>query len=452
MTDKEMPSPPLDKFWGKITGHALNLSKDRLGFMMKSLENYGEFVKLKMGKQTNILLSSPEGIDYVLRKNAKNYSKDTPGFNLVSEMAGKGVFTESGKSWLEKRKKVNPFFSSRNKVHWLPHITKSCNELVEIIDKTGTDSLNICPLMTRTTLQILGRTIFNQDMGQYGEIFEKELSNLIHITDAKFTQILPFPTPTKIRQKKSFERSTQIIEKIISDMIDSAKELPMEPDKNMIHAFLTRAAAGNDFEKSHRYLVDQIKTMAFAGHETSSNVLTWSLYLILKHDEWHKKIKEEVITLLGKREITLEDFDKLPLLTMAINESMRLYPPAWSIGRRAEDDDVICGYKIEKGDVFMISPYLTQHNEKYFENPELFDPTRFNEENIKKIPAGAYLPFGLGPRSCIGEGLAMMEIIAIIAVLFQTYEMSIDNSVQVEMLQKITLQPKNGINIFFKRF
>lgn len=451
MADKIMPSPPLDKLWGKITGHALNLSKDRLGFMMRSLEKYGEFVQLKVGKQTNILLSNPEGIDYVLRKNAKNYSKDTPGFNLVSEMAGKGVFTESGKSWLEKRKKVNPFFSSRNKVHWLPHITKSCDELVKIIDDSNEVSLNICPLMTRTTLQILGRTIFNQDMGQYGEVFEKELSNLIHITDAKFTQILPFPTPKKIRQKRSFERSTQIIEKIISDMIDSAKSLPMEPDKNMIHAFLTRASEGNEFEKSHRYLVDQIKTMAFAGHETSSNVLTWSLYLILKHEKWHNRIKTEVQTVLGNREIALDDFEKLPLLTMAINESMRLYPPAWSIGRRAEDDDIICGYKIQKGDVFMISPYLTQHNEKYFENPEVFDPNRFNEENKQSIPPGAYLPFGLGPRSCIGEGLAMLEIIAILAKLFQTYEMKIDEAVKVEMLQKITLQPKNGINIYFKR-
>jgi len=447
MPNNKVPSPPLDKFWGKLTGHALSLSKDRLGFMMNLLEEYGEFVELKMGKQTTYLLSSPEGVDYVLRKNAKNYSKETPGFKLVSDVTGKGVFTESGKSWLEKRKKVNPFFANRNKVHWMSHINKTCDELVSLIDNGRGHSINICPLMTKSTLQILGRTIFNEDLGQHGEVFEKELNNLIHLTEERITQILPFPSIKKIKQKKSFEISMRILDQIILDMINRAKKLELEPDKNMIHTFLAHANS----ETTEKYLVDQIKTMAFAGHETSSNVLSWTMYLILKNSEWYEKIAEEVRSSVGNEELKIDEFEKFPLLTMAIKESMRLYPPAWSLGRRAEADDEICGHKIKQGDIFIISPYLTQHNKKVFKNPEVFDPNRFSEENQKNIPSGAYIPFGIGPRSCIGEGLAMMEIIAIIVKLFQTYEMKLDSRIRVEINQKLTLQAKHGINIFFKK-
>jgi len=447
MANRLIPSPPKDKIWGKLTGHALSLSKNRLEYMMSLLNNYGDFVELKMGQQTTYLLTNPEGVDYVLRKNAKNFSKETPGFKLVSDVTGKGVFTESGKSWLEKRKKVNPFFSPKNKIHWLPHIIETANELIDDLNLSSNKSVNICPLMTRSTLQILGRTIFNEDLGKFGDIFEKELNNLIHLTEEKITQIIPIPTPKKVRQRKSFEKSMSILDGIILDMINRAKERPSEPDKNMIHTFLEHATD----ETTEKYLIDQIKTMAFAGHETSSNVLSWSMYLILNNPEWHNKIKAEIDSVIGPNELSVDNLNLFPNLTMALKESMRLYPPAWSLGRKAESDDEILGHKVKQGDIFIISPYLTQHNRAVFTNPDDFSPERFSEENEVKIPSGAYIPFGIGPRSCIGEGLAMMEIIGIIVKLFQNFEMELDKRVKVEINQKLTLQAKNGINVFFKR-
>lgn len=446
MTKKSLPSPPLDKLWGKFTGHALSLSQDRLGFMMKTIEQYGDFVELKMGTRTTYLLADPNGIDYILRKNAKNYSKDTPGFQLVSEVTGKGVFTESGSSWLEKRKKVNPFFSNKNKNHWLNHIKKTCEELKLEIAKSQEQFINICPLMTKSTLQILGRTIFNEDLGKHGEVFEKELNNLIYLTEEKITQILPIPSIKKFKQRISFERSMNILDEIIIEMIDRAKSQSLEPDKNMIHTFLAlNNHKASETKEDKNYIVDQIKTMAFAGHETSSNVLSWTLYLILKHEDWYSKIYNEI----SHQEIDINLLDNFPILTMAIKESMRLYPPAWSLGRKAEGDDIVCRHNIRKGDIFIISPYLVHHNKKIFKDPFTFDPKRFSKENEDKILSGSYIPFGLGPRSCIGEGLAMMEIIAILVTLIKEFKMSLkDNDVQID--QKLTLQAKNGIYISFK--
>lgn len=439
--------PPKDKYSGFITGHLRQFSKGRYRFMQLLEEKYGTFVELRFGRQRTFLLTDLEGVEFILKKAAHKFSKDTPGFRLVSEVTGKGIFTESGESWLKIRKIIQPFFSKQQHELWSQTVQMCSLELIEQLKKeSSSDSpINISHYMTKIALSVLGRTFFNENLGLDISIIENELSKLVALTDIKISEISFLPTLKKYKNNREFKKSIANLDRLINKVIEQSKLKPRDPEHNLTHALLNSVDGINN-----QFIVDQVKTMVFAGHETTSSVLSWTLYLLTKHPDWLFKVENEIKEVLKNQTASYETMNKLTMLNLVVNESMRLYPPNWSIGRKCEEDVDFFGYPVKKGDIFIISPFLIHHNAKSWFDPELFDPERFLPEKINLHQPLSFIPFGVGPRACIGEVLARIELMIIISSLIQNFKLSLPPHCKVEPDFLVSLRPHGGIPLIMK--
>ena len=203
---------------------------------------------------------------------------------------------------------------------------------------------------------------------------------------------------------------------------------------------------------SDQLVMDELITLFVAGHETTSNALTWTIYLLTQHPEIQKKLQEELDGALEERDAQFSDLENLSYTEMVIKESMRLLPPAWTLNaRQANQDTQIGQYLFPKDKVVFISPYANHRNPKYFEQPDRFDPERFSTEREKTIPKHAYMPFGTGPRVCIGQSFAMMEAKLILATLLNRFEVTADKNLKFEPQAQITLSNKEGMQVYLQK-
>lgn len=451
MKNMKMPckftTPPLDPYVGRLTGHLLK-ARNRFAFY-KWMATFGEYTRFKLASMDVYLFTNPEAVNHILKKNARNYTKNTPSYQVVERVTGKGVFTESEESWLRLRKIAQPFFTIKQTDHW-EAIVERISEDLEILltEISHRDQVyNFSPLMTQLTLRVLGESIFDKDLGKSAEIFNKELGQLIKLTNDKITYQLSLNFLKKRQGEKKFRHSMGILDNLISNLIDEAKSEKEHNPNNMIHAFLKAP-----FEINQFFLIDQVKTMAFAGHETTSTVLSWALHFLSIHPEWQIKIREELKTNLKNEKIKASELENCPLLMAFLNETIRMYPPAWAFSRRSIEDDLVEGYPIKAGSIVTVSPYLMAHDEKYWIRPEEFNPLRFiDSQHLEKQHAYSFIPFGMGPRACVGEKLSRLELSVIIATFIKDFELEAPEDSRVEMEATLTLAVKEGIRLKLKR-
>jgi cytochrome P450 len=203
---------------------------------------------------------------------------------------------------------------------------------------------------------------------------------------------------------------------------------------------------------SDQLVMDELITLFVAGHETTSNALMWTIYLLTQHPELQQKLQAELDEVLGERDAQFSDLANLKYTEMVIKEAMRLLPPAWTLNaRQANQDTQIGKYLFPKNKVVFISPYANHRNPKYFDQPEMFNPERFSEENEKTIPKHAYIPFGTGPRVCIGQSFAMMEAKIILATLLNRFDVIADKNMKFEPQAQITLSNKEGMKVYLQK-
>jgi cytochrome P450 len=198
-------------------------------------------------------------------------------------------------------------------------------------------------------------------------------------------------------------------------------------------------------QMTDRQLRDEVMTIVLAGHETTANALTWALYLLSKHPAAAQRLRREVEEVLGGRVPSIEDLPRLAYTRMVIEETLRLYPPAWVLERQAIASDVIGGYRVRPKTIVAVAPYSLHRHPRYWPDPEDFDPERFAPERAAERPKYAYLPFGAGPRLCIGNGFAMMEAQIILAMVMGDCALQVVPDFQVELVPSITLRPRRGV-------
>ncbi len=205
-------------------------------------------------------------------------------------------------------------------------------------------------------------------------------------------------------------------------------------------------------QMSDEHLRDEALTILLAGHETSAIALSWTFYLLCQHPEMYDKLFAELSEVLGGRPATVEDLPLLRYTDMVVKESMRLYPPAWGIGREAVGDCEIGGYEVPSGTQLVISPWVMHRDPRYFEDPETFDPDRWAGDAARKLPKYAYFPFGGGPRLCIGQSFARMEIVLVLAAIAQRFEFGLVEGQQIKPRPSITLRPDKGVRMVVGRW
>jgi cytochrome P450 len=313
------------------------------------------------------------------------------------------------------------------------------------------DTLDMSEEMMRLTLGIVGKTLFDADVvseaKQVGEAMTvvMDLFNTITIPFFELLQKLPLP------QLRRFDAAKARLDAIIYRMIEERRRLGEDRGDLLSMLLLAQDTEGDGGQMSDEQLRDEVMTIFLAGHETTANALTWTWYLLSQNPAAEAKLHGELDQVLGGRLPTVEDVPKLTYTEMVLAESMRLYPPAWALGRLAMTEIEIGGYVVPRKSLVLMSQFVMHRDPRYFTDPLRFDPERWSPEAREVRPQFSYFPFGGGPRRCIGEGFAWMEGVLLIAGLAQQWQLRLAPNHLVALKPVITLRPKHGMRMTLTR-
>lgn len=432
-----------------IVGNALLLWEDQLQNAIRAHGEYGDIVRMKFGPFRYYLVSDVDAIKHVLIDNNKNYvkSRNYQGLKLV---LGDGLVTSDGELWRRQRKLAQPAFVKRRIEAFAEPMARLSEEQLAAWDRLPDGaSIDVHEAMMKLTFRIVGRTLFDAELGHDGDRIGPHITTLIHYANdyaESLVRVPPRYLPT--RKNREFLRAKREVDRIVADIVEARRKSGEEREDLL---GLLMSAADEHGRMSEQQLRDEVLTLAMAGHETTANALSWTFHLLSLHPEVDRRVEAELDEVLGGRTPSLDDLPKLAFTDRVIRESMRLYPPAWAFERDALEDDVLCGYRIEKGSTIGVATYALHRHPKHWENPEGFDPDRFLPERSEGRSRFAYLPFGAGPRQCIGMGMALMESLVVIATLRQRYRLELVPGHEVKLDPSVTLRPANGIRMWLRR-
>jgi len=392
-----------------------------------------------------VYLTAPEHIKYVLQTNNKNYFKGS-NYRFLRMFLGRGLLTNEGESWLVQRRLAQPAFHRKPIASFAETMSAYTLEMVEQWQEKNLldQPIDMHQEMMAVTLRIVGQTLMSKDLNVSAAEIGVNLGILIENIYVRVHDLIHLPLWVPTPGNLKFKKARNVIDKIILAVID--ERLANPHDKMDLLSMLLNARDEETGEHMDRkQLRDEVMTIFAAGHETSANALTWTLYLLAKHPEIAERLYQELSSVLEGRVANIEDIPKLKYTLQVIEESMRLFPPAWIIERHALADDQVAKFSIKKGDEIMMSPFVMHRDPKFWKDPEVFNPDRFSAERAKGRERYAYFPFGGGPRFCIGSNFALLEMQLVLAILCQKFTFSIDPNLEVELEPLVTLRPKGGM-------
>ena len=430
------------------TGHPIlgvmpEFNRDTLGFIQRC-RDYGDVVRMRFLYLTVHFLYNPDDIEYVLSTNAKNFIKSrslrSPFFR---RLVGNGLLTSEGEEWKRQRRLAQPAFHRQR-------ISAYGDVMVEYATRTFSswrhgEQRDIHRDMMRLTLEIVVKTLFNADVSGDADKVGLVLSQMVKpfASQATVKWILDnrLPTPAHRRFNQAAKEIDEIVYRIIAERRASSH------DQGDLLSMLLAAHDEDGSQMTNRQLRDEVMTLFLAGHETTALTLSWAWYLLAQNPEVEKKFHSELDEVLQGRQPTMSDMPNLKYTEMIAKESMRLYPPAYGVGRETIDECEIGGYRVRaRSQVFMFQ-WATQRDSRFFEEPQRFCPERWTEAFSNALPKYAYFPFGGGPRLCIGNYFAMMEVVLLLATIGQRFKFSLLPDQPVSLLPAMSLRPRDGIRV-----
>lgn len=438
---RRYPPGPRAKLPG---GTFVTFRRDPIKFLMDAHREFGDLVHLKFGSVHAYLLFRPDHIRDVLTTHGGDFIKSR-GLQVAKRVLGEGLLTSEGRFHQRQRRLVQPAFH-RQRIAGYASVMVDYAARAADRWKDG-ETLDMREEMMRLTLAIVAKTLFNADVeGEAGEIGEAltaviEYFNRLLFPFSEFMEKLPLERNRRYRQAKA--RLDATIYRIIAERRASGG------DQGDLLSILLQAldAEGDGGGMTDRQVRDEAITLFLAGHETTANALTWTWYLLSEHPEVEAKLHAEIDEVLGGRQPTFEDIPRLTYTEKVLTESMRLFPPAWIIGRQALRDYPVGDYVAPAGSVLLMSQYVVHRDPKYFPDPGAFKPERWTPEAKAALPKYAYFPFGGGSRLCIGEGFAWVEGVLLLATIAQRWRMRLVPGHPVALQPLITLRPRHGMRM-----
>jgi cytochrome P450 len=398
----------------------------------------------------SFLVNKPEYIEHVLLTNHGNYRKSHFARHLLGPLLGEGLLTAEGEVWRRERRIAAPAFHTR-RVGALVDTVAACSADALARWRAIEGSFDLFSEMMALTLAVISRTMFSDDtLGEVETL--RRLTGVVVSLRPNLLDLFGFPEWIPRLRSRPYREAIAAFEALVARLL--AERRRAQQERNDLLAMLLSARDAETGEgMSDRALRDEILTIFLAGHETTANALTWTLYLLARHPEAEARLHEELARVLGPRAPTFADLAELKWTRMVIEESMRLYPPAHAIARSAIGEDTIGGMRVPAGASISISIsiYMTHRNPKLWRQPDRFDPERFAPAAVAARHRFAYLPFGGGPRICIGNGFAMAEAQVILAMIAQRYRLRLAPGYPVEPVGLITLRPKHGLWMTLER-
>jgi cytochrome P450 len=445
MTVEHLPPGPKGK---PLIGNLLDFRRNPPEFLLKAANQYGEVVFLTFGPQKVFLVNSPELIKDVLVTNPKNFIKSR-GLQMAKRFLGEGLLTSEGEFHRRQRRLAQPAFH-RQRVANYAEVMVSYGAKLRDGWQDG-ETLDVSQEMMRLTLSIVGKTLFDANVeseaSEIGEALTAIMKLFERITNPFAALLAKLPLPSNARMDKARRRLDETIYRIINER----RQSNVDRGDLLSMLLLAQDEEGDGSGMTDKQVRDESLTLFLAGHETTANALTWTWYLLSQNPEVEAKFHEEIDSLLGDRLPTFADVPNLRYTEKLFAESMRLYPPAWTIGRQVLNDYQLGDYLAPQGSILLMSPYVMHHTARYYPEPFHFDPERWTEEAREARPKFSYFPFGGGPRVCIGEQFAWMEGILLLAAIGQHWRMRLAKGQIVQPQPMVTLRPKYGMKMILER-
>ncbi|GAC1642624.1 MAG: cytochrome P450 [Ktedonobacteraceae bacterium] len=435
-----------------LLGSLPEYQKDRLSLFKRIVAECGDVGAFHFGPFPLVLFNKPEHVHMIFVEHADDFDKGDQLHNAFRPLIGDGISTSEGEKHRRNRKLIAPPFQPR-------HVQSYADTMVqygEQIQQTWKDGeqIDVSAEMTALTMSIVGKVLFDADVftetDELGAAMGTSLSHVSHKLASLFPIPANWPTPRNKRAKEAAELITGRINKMIAARRANTAN---SEERNDFLSILLRARDEDGTGMDDEQIRAESLTLFGAGHETTATALAWAWYLLTHNPDIHKKVQDEVDSALQGRSPTYADLARLPYTLQVLKETMRLYPPAYAIARVALHDVEIDGYQFHKLGVAFVAPYTIHRRPDYYPDPERFDPERFTPENEKKLPRYAYVPFGAGPRICIGNHFAMMEGHLILATLAQrvNFELVPGQQPEPDPAHSLTIRPGGGIKVVVHR-
>jgi cytochrome P450 len=425
----------------------LEFARRRLPFLIESAKQYGDIVFFKVGNERIYLFNHPDLIRDVLVTNQKNFIKSR-ALVRAKRVLGEGLLTSEGEFHLRQRRLAQPAFHR-------DRISAYGRSMVEYADRmrsrwTDAQSLDVHDEMMKLTLAIVAKTLFSADVeneaAEIGEALTTAFAafNLGILPFSELLERLPLP------YIKRFEAARARLDETIYRIIDERRATGEDKGDLLSMLLLAQDTEGDGGGMTNTQIRDESMTIFLAGHETTANALSWTWYLLSQHPEVETRFHHE-IDALGDRLPQPDDLPRLPYTRMILAESMRLYPPAWAVGRRAINDFDAGGYTIPARSMVLMSQFIMHRDPRFHPDPERFDPERWRPEIAATRPKFSYFPFGGGTRICIGEQFAWMEGILLLATIAQRWKLRYVGTSPPALEPRITLRPEGSLQMKAER-
>jgi cytochrome P450 len=434
------PLPPGPK-GHLLFGHTLPLLRDPLTFARRWAREYGDVVRLRVGPMVVYLVSHPDDIERVLRSDHRRFRKDRMTRQL-SALLGQGLLTGEGDLWRQQRLLAQPAFQAGQIERYSTFMVALTRQVLKRWQPGDTRDLHTD--LMRLTLAIIGQALFGADMEDMADTVGRILDigmNFFASPVSLFPWLYWLPLPANRR----FRRACHELDDLMYAAIARRRARGGEGEDLLGRLLAVRADDGSAM--TDRQLRDELVTLFLAGHETTALALSYTFYLLSSHADARARLEAELDEVLQGQPPTVADLPRLPYAEGVIKESMRLYPPAPGVGREALEDCEIGGYFVPQGMQISLLQWVVHRDPRWFEAPDEFRPQRWTDDLVRRLPRCAYFPFGDGPRICIGQQLAMIEAVLILATIAQQYRLEVPADFRLDLLMSVTLRPKQGMPV-----
>lgn len=416
-------------------------------FLFDTWQTHGDVVQFPIPRPPSYLVNDPEAVRRVLIGRGREYDKNTIQYRALSLVTGEGLLTAQLEPWRKQRPLVQPAFHHETLHDIVSHVGQACERLCARWQSLPDGAVvDVDAAMMHTALEVVGHALFGTDLSQDADVLATSTLEALDVVVARARVPLTPPAWLPTPANRRLQRAMGKLDGAVAAMLAARGEVTQPRD--MLDLLIT--ARDTDGSRLETWQVrDQVVTFIVAGHETVASALTWAWSLLAQRPDLMARLHDEAVAVLGGRPPTLADLDRLPFARAVFDETLRLYPPAWLITRNAMDDDVLAGWRIPRGSLIILSPYLLHRHPAIWHEPEIFDPDRFMRGDVERT---AFIPFGAGLRQCIGKDFAYTEGVLLLAGIAQHFSLRYPDGVAPpEPNPLVTIRPTDGLHLVINR-
>jgi len=428
-----------------LMGSLPMLARDTLGFFEGLAADYGDVVPFRVGGVRTWHVSHPDLVEDLLVRQKRSLEKDIVTHEL-SSVLGQGLLTSEGATWKRQRRLIAPSFTPRHIAGYGDAMVRSTAEALPPVQ----EDRDIHEDFTRITLHIVLRTLFGMEprgqAAKVGDILDGLMASF-EVENRTAWRLVPEWVPG--RHRREVDRLTGELDTLIFELIDATRRAD-DPDRTDLLAVLLRARDDEGRAMGDQQLRDEVLTLFLAGHETTALALSYAAYLLAEHPEHLERLHQELDTLEGKP-LTSRHARQLPWLGAVVSETLRMYPPAWAVGRQVVSDAAVDGIDLPVGDQVVVCPWVMHRDPRWWTGPSRFRPERWLRGETDALPRFAYAPFGFGPRVCVGQHFAQMELALVLGTLLQHRTLAAAPGYRPRLFPAVTLRARDGVRVHVRR-